>query len=141
MDIDPSLVGPRIRAPFIPTADGCGAFVTGATTQPRQCGAQPVWAGLIYFEDPRAALFWSFTCDQHVGHLHAARRFLDRDRAEICRRRDQSALAMAGRRFARTEALATGQEARRRIVRAVELHTATQRGDNLDDPGTDRPTG
>lgn len=99
-----------------------------------------MWAGLIYYEDPRPNLFWSFTCDQHVGHLHAARQLLDRDRAEISRRREQSALAMAGRRFEHTDALATGQDARRRIVRAVELHAATQCGDNHDDPGADRPT-
>ena len=56
---------------------------------------------------PQPTLWWAFACDVHVEWLHAPRRLLDRDRAELDRHRDQKALALAGRPYARTEPLAT----------------------------------
>ena len=119
MEIDPALLQPRLREPFYPSACGCGAFVVGATTQPRSCIAAPVWAGLVYYQLPRPTLWWAFTCATHVAHLHAPRRLLDRDRAELAHRREQRELALAGRPYEQVKALATGYVAKQRLMRAV----------------------
>ena len=73
----------------------------------------------MYVRYPRPTLWWAFACDVHVEWLHAPRRLLDRDRAELDRRREQKALALAGRPYARTEPLATGRAAKQRLARAV----------------------
>ncbi len=119
MEIDPALLQPRVRELFYSSACVCGAFVVGATTQPRSCIAAPVWAGLVYYQLPRPTLWWAFTCDVHVAHLHAPRRLLDRDRAELARRREHRELALAGRPYEPVNALATGYSAKQPLIRAV----------------------
>ncbi|MGD9697342.1 MAG: hypothetical protein AB7V42_16985 [Thermoleophilia bacterium] len=83
-----------------------------------------MWAGVVYFRYPRPALWWAFACDGHVECLHAPRRLLDRDRAELARRGEQRALAMAGRAYERSAPLAVGRAAQQRLARAVAHHAA-----------------
>lgn len=124
METDPSLPQPRGHGPFEASAAGCGGYVSGVTTSPGSCHARPVWAGVVYFRYPRPVLWWAFACDEHVECLHAPRRLLDRDRAELARRRAQRALGLAGRPYERTVPLAVGRAAQQRLTRAVAHHTA-----------------
>lgn len=123
VEIDSSLLQPRGGGPFEASAAGCGGYVSGVTTSPGSCHARPVWAGVVYFPAPRPALWWAFACDAHVECLHAPRRLLERDRAELARRRKQRALGLAGRPYERTP-LAVGWAAEQRVARAVAQHTA-----------------
>ena len=126
MEIDPSLLEPRGGGPFEVSAAGCGGYVSGVMTAPRACAGEVVWAGVVYFPFPRPTLWWVFACDAHVACVHAPRRLLDRDRAELARRREQHALAMAGRAYERSVALAVGRAARQRLTRAVALHATAE---------------
>ncbi|MDN5749655.1 MAG: hypothetical protein L0H64_14250 [Pseudonocardia sp.] len=67
-------------------------------------------AGLVFYEQP-PRVWWAFACPHHAEHLTAARPLLDRDRAEIARRRGAAPLD-------RTEPLAVGRAARELIDRA-----------------------
>ena len=123
------LLRPRGGGPFEASAAGCGGYVSAVTTSPGSCQARPVWAGVVYFGSPRPALWWAFACDAHVQCLHAPRRLLDRDRAELTRRRAQQALALAGRAYERVAPLAVGPAAKQRLARAVAQHTAAAGGE------------
>ena len=76
--------------------------------------------GLVLVESRRPVELWvEYACDRHVGHLRAPRRLLDRDRAQLARRREQEQLARGGHRYEKAAALATGADARYRLRRAL----------------------
>lgn len=96
---------------FYPTDGSCGGYRQGIWTAPARCHSPVVAAGLVFYEQPRPRVWWAFACPDHAEHLTAARPLLDRDRAEIARRRT----AAPGDR---TEALAAGRAARELLDRA-----------------------
>lgn len=102
---------------FYPTDGSCGGYRHGVWTAPSRCLSPVVAAGLIFYEKPRARVWWAFACPDHAEHLTAARPLLDRDRAEIARRRSAAPLD-------RTEPLAVGQAARDLIERAQRWASA-----------------
>jgi len=68
-------------------AASCGGYQHGVRTGPVSC-PRPVVAGLVFNQyERRPSVWWAFTCAGHVGHLIAARPLLERDRAELARRR------------------------------------------------------
>jgi hypothetical protein len=76
-------------------------------------------AGLAFFEHPRPRVWLVFACDEHRGELIAARRMLDRDRAELRRRAEVRRRAVEdGVQPAPLEPLAAGGQARRLVERA-----------------------
>jgi hypothetical protein len=85
-------------------SDGtCGGYCQEMWTAPSRCPAPVVAAGLVLYEQPRPTVWWAFACPDHIEHLTAARPLLDRDRAEITRRRTPGE---------RAGPLAVGREAR-----------------------------
>lgn len=100
---------------------GCGANVfAGFAGRASPCGRPVGWTGLVLVESRRPVELWvEYACDDHVGHVLAPRRPLDRDRTALEHRRTQQALAQAGRIYDRAAALATGAEARDRLRRAL----------------------
>jgi hypothetical protein len=95
---------------------GCIVTVSGPLGKPAECHRAPTHAGLAFFEYPRPRVWLVFACDEHRDELIAARRMLDRDRAELARR------AARRRRVLEEKApvapLAVGSNARRLVERA-----------------------
>lgn len=77
---------------FRPQEPSCGAYRHGVWTAPSGCPRPVVAAGLYFNRSDhrvhRWSVWWAFVCPEHAGELIAARPLLDRDRAEIARRRD-----------------------------------------------------
>lgn len=96
---------------FYATDGSCGGYRHGVWTAPSRCLTPVVAAGLVFYEQPRPRVWWAFACRDHAKHLTAARALLDRDRAEIARRR----AAAPGER---TEPLAVGRAAWELLDRA-----------------------
>lgn len=87
---------------------------------PRPCQAEPVWAGLVYTPYPKPGVTsWAFTCDVHKDGLAGARSLLDRDRAELERRRRAWQAGLDGQEWVPTRPLAVGAAARELIRRAT----------------------
>lgn len=76
---------------FYASDGSCGGYRHGMWTAPARCPAAPVAAGLAFYEKPRPVVIWAFACPEHVEHLIAPRPLLERDRAEMARRRELSA--------------------------------------------------
>lgn len=113
--------------PFAAQRAGCGAAaISSGITGPSPCPHPPTWAGLVYFPYPRPGeTRWAFTCDHHRDHLTAPRRLLDRDRAELARRRERErAVLVDHARYVPDEPLARGAAARRLLQRAERLAAA-----------------
>lgn len=96
---------------FYATDGSCGGYRHGVWTAPARCLTPVVAAGLVFYDQPRPRVWWAFACPDHAEHLTAARPLLDRDRAEITRRRTAAPPD-------RTEPLAVGRAARDLIDRA-----------------------
>lgn len=110
-------------------SDGtCVGYRQGVWTAPSRCPAPVVAAGLVFYERPRPAVWLAFACPEHVEHLTAARSLLDRDRAEITRRRTpgEPVGPLAVVRAAR-ELLDRGPRLGPRAPR-THLHSARHRG-------------
>jgi hypothetical protein len=93
---------------------GCIVTVTGPLGKPASCHQPPTYAGLAFFEYPRARVFLVFVCDAHRGEVIAARPMLERDRAELARRADKLRRVLEdGARDTPLGPLAVGAAARR----------------------------
>ena len=68
-------------------------------------------------------MWWAFACDAHVACLHAPGRLLDRDRAELARRREQRRWPWPGGRMSRPRRRPPGAP-RNSAARAVAQHRA-----------------
>lgn len=90
---------------FYASTGACGGYQSNTWTAPTHCPHPPVAAGLVFYELPRPAVWWAFTCAEHAELLTAPRALLDRDHTEITRRRAQVWPE-------RTAPLAVGQAAR-----------------------------
>jgi hypothetical protein len=100
---------------------GCVVLRTDTVGRPRDCFGTVSHAGLIFFEYPRPTAWLGFACDDHASDLIASRLLLDRDRAELGRRRHARAeAAAAGAHDVEPEPLAVGANARRLADRARE---------------------
>jgi hypothetical protein len=98
---------------------GCIVTVSGPLGKPADCHRAPTHAGLAFFEYPRARVWLVFACDEHCGELIAARRMLDRDRAELARRAEARRRVVEEKAtVAPLEPLAVGSNARRLVERA-----------------------
>ena len=80
-----------------------------------ECGAEPTHAGLVLINDQ---VFLAFACLEHKSRLIAARRMLDRDRAELERRRHSWTWARGGHPPLPIEPLRTGAAAHRLVEKA-----------------------
>jgi hypothetical protein len=80
-----------------------------------ECDAEPTHAGLVMLDDK---VFLAFACAEHAPRLIAARRMLDRDRAELERRRHSRLWARAGHPPLPIESLRTGAAAQRLVEKA-----------------------
>jgi hypothetical protein len=80
-----------------------------------ECRAEPTHAGLVLINDQ---VFLAFACGEHKSKLIAPRRILDRDRAELERRRHSWTWARAGHPPLPIEPLRTGTAARRLVEQA-----------------------
>jgi len=100
----------------------CGGYEPDNQAAPRRCLQRVVAAGLVdRLESRRPAVWLSFACAGHVGNLIAARPLLDRDRAEMARRRfHHDAMRIDPDRGP----LATGRAARELLARAQRWATA-----------------
>lgn len=58
---------------FYPTDGSCGGYRHGVWTAPSRCLTPVVSAGLVFYEKPRARVWWAFACPEHAEHLTAAR--------------------------------------------------------------------
>ncbi len=106
--------------PFQASHAGCGAIVPSGDGHPLYCRHIPTWAGLRWYPYPAPGSVWlAFTCDTHVDQVEAARPLLDRDRAELQRRRDHPR---------QVQPLATGAAGRRLVERAVRYYTPPAAG-------------
>ncbi len=100
--------------PFHVSRPGCGAIVPSGDGHPLYCRNAATRAGLRHFPHPAPGeVYLVFTCDQHADQAEATRLLLDRDRAELERRRDQRATV---------EPLAVGAAARALVARAVRYY-------------------
>jgi hypothetical protein len=95
---------------------GCIVTVSGPLGKPAECHRSPTYAGLAFFEYPRPRVWLVFACDEHFGQLIAARRMLERDRAELARRAARRQRVLEEK--APLEPLAVGSNARRLVERA-----------------------
>lgn len=110
---------------FRPQDPSCGAYRYGVWTAPSPC-PYPVAAAGLYFNRAdhrpyRWSVWWAFACPEHAHELVAARPLLDRDRAEIARRRDLREHWTPGRDV---EPLAVGRHAAELVERAHRWATA-----------------
>jgi hypothetical protein len=80
-----------------------------------ECGAEPTHAGLILINDQ---VFLAFACLEHKSRLIGARRMLDRDRAELERRRHSWMWARVGHPPLPIDALRSGAAAHRLVEKA-----------------------
>jgi hypothetical protein len=105
--------------------------------QPRD-GEMPVPDDLEPLTTPAASsrsslindqVFLAFACLEHESMLIAARRMLDRDRAELERRRHGWTWARVGHPPLPIEPLRTGAAAHRLVARLAREQTASRRGD------------
>ena len=90
------------------------------------CRATPTHAGLVML-GPDKRVYLAFACTEHAGQLIAARQLLDRDRAELDRRRHSVDWARVGHPPLPIDPLAAGAAARRLVerARAWAAHRAT----------------
>jgi hypothetical protein len=91
-----------------------------------ECSAEPTHVGLLLINDQ---VFLAFACLEHKSMLIAARRMLDRDRAELERRRHSWTWARVGHPPLPIEPLRTGAAAHRLVAKARAWQTASRRGD------------
>lgn len=106
--------------PYYWARSGCGGYRMHTRLAPTPCPLPPVWAGVIYFPSPPpGAACWTFTCDAHRDNLTGARELLERDRAELRRRRDNEQSGLKGGPYVPTKPLATGAAAKR-LMRRLE---------------------
>jgi hypothetical protein len=89
---------------------GCVVYRTDSVGRPCDCFGAVTHAGMIYFGYPRPTAWLAFACAEHAGHLIAARPMLERDRAELARRRQARAQA-TGRRWNHYPSRSTTQAA------------------------------
>jgi hypothetical protein len=80
-----------------------------------ECSAEPTHVGLLLINDQ---VFLAFACLEHKSMLIAARRRLDRDRAELERRRHSWTWARVGHPPLPIEPLRTGAAAHRLVAKA-----------------------
>jgi hypothetical protein len=80
-----------------------------------ECRAEPTHAGLVLINDQ---VFLAFVCMEHKSRLIASRRMLDRDRAELERRRHSWLWARVGHPPLPIEPLQTGAAAHRLVEKA-----------------------
>jgi hypothetical protein len=80
-----------------------------------ECSAEPTHAGLVLINDQ---VFLAFACIEHKSRLIAPRRMLDRDRAELERRRHSWTWARVGHPPLPIEPLRTGAAAYRLVEKA-----------------------
>ena len=110
---------------FRPQDPSCGGYRQGVWTAPSPC-PHPVAAAGLYVNRAdhrpyRWSVWWAFACPEHAHELVAARPLLDRDRAEIARRRDLREHWTPGRDV---EPLAVGRPAAELVERAHRWATA-----------------
>jgi hypothetical protein len=111
---------------------GCAFMVSGFAGTPISCERAVTHAGLVWFPGPRR-LWWAFACVEHACGLEVPRLLLERDHAELARRRGKHAAALAGRgQWVPDPPLATGAEGLRLLEQAREWAsrhvTAAQEG-------------
>jgi hypothetical protein len=106
--------------PFSSGRAGCGAYRHNDYIAPHPCQRPPVWVGLRFSRFPAPGhTAIAFACDEHRGELTAPRRLLDRDRATLARRAEQTRRGLAGEPgWEPDPPLATGAAARALIERA-----------------------
>jgi hypothetical protein len=80
-----------------------------------ECRAEPTHAGLIMINDE---VFLAFACPEHRSRLIAPRQMLDRDRAELERRRNSWTWTRVGHPPLPIEPLRTGAAAHRLVEKA-----------------------
>ena len=102
---------------FYPSEGACGGYTQGVVTAPTRCQARVVAAGVVFFERSTPSGWWTFACAEHVGELVAPRALLDRDRAELARRRRRHGEPGDDPGDEPTTPLATGRQARELIAR------------------------
>jgi hypothetical protein len=110
---------------FRPQDPSCGGYRHGVWTAPSPC-PHPVAAAGLYFNRAdhrpyRWSVWWAFACPEHAHELIAARPLLDRDHAELARRRDLREHWTPGRGV---EPLAIGRPATELVERAQRWATA-----------------
>lgn len=86
---------------LFPGQPGCAAAVTGDTSAPRQCLAEPTHTVAHTYRYPRRVTLRLMVCGEHADGDPTARPMDDADRAELDGRRWQWGEALAGRRFER----------------------------------------
>lgn len=107
-------------APFELGQPRCGAYTfTGAGGSPQPCRGRPTLCGLVLTRRPPIAVWRAFVCEGHRELVDAPRELLDRDRAVMEAWREQTALALEGKRYQRPAPMATGAAARELHRRAV----------------------
>ena len=83
---------------------GCGAYVhNGFSGAFRQCSGEVVAAGLV--RTRRREVWLAFSCELHRDQLEDPRPLTDEELAELEWRREQSRLALAGRRYQKVRPL------------------------------------
>ena len=97
---------------------GCAIMASGYKGTPRNCEGHVTHAGLRWFPSNRT-LWLVFACAAHADQLEAARPLLDRDRAELARRRERTRRQLAGQpTHWEPQPLATGAAGLRLLERA-----------------------
>jgi hypothetical protein len=115
----------RVADEFAPlTTPGCIIKVKQVSLA-FECSAEPTHAGLVLISDQ---VFLAFACLEHESMLIAARRMLDRDRAELERRRHSWTWARVGHPQLPIEPLRTGAAAQRLVEKARAWADRTNAG-------------
>jgi hypothetical protein len=105
----------RLADEFAPlTTPGCIVKVKQVSLA-FECSAEPTHAGLVLINDQA---FLAFACREHRSGLIAPRRMLDRDRAELERRRHSWTWARVGHPPLPIEPLGIGAAAHRLVEKA-----------------------